>query len=274
MPKGKENWVLDQGKSGKCKSASDGPRLSSVSTAIRLLRAFDGNDVEIGVSDLAKRLGIAKSTAHRLASTLVSEGLLGQNAQSGRYRLGIGLFTLGSMVRLQFDLWSGARSLLTDLREATGENVRLALRDTENIVFLHDFESPQMVRLRSSTGQIKPAFCTAEGQCLIAHLGESELTNLLALPRQQRTPQTLTDETAIRERLEIVRQNGYAVEDEESEEGTRCIAAPVMQADGGIVASIGLAGPRLRMKKRLFPSLIPQVTSVANQISRQMGYHH
>ena len=175
--------MLDQGKSGKRKSASDGPRLSSVSTAIRLLRAFDGNDVEIGVSDLAKRLGIAKSTAHRLASTLVSEGLLGQNAQSGRYRLGIGLFTLGSMVRLQFDLWSGARSLLTDLREATGENVRLALRDAENIVFLHDFESPQMVRLRSSTGQIKPAFCTAEGQCLIAHLGESELTNLLALPR-------------------------------------------------------------------------------------------
>ena len=184
------------------------------------------------------------------------------------------MFTLGSMVRLQFDLWSGARSLLTDLREATGENVRLALRDAENIVFLHDFESPQMVRLRSSTGQIKPAFCTAEGQCLIAHLGESELTNLLALPRAQRTPQTLTDETAIRERLEMVRQNGYAVEDEESEEGTRCIAAPVMQADGGIVASIGLAGPRLRMKKRLFPSLIPQVISVAKQISRQMGYHH
>ena len=263
-----------QGTGGKRKSSTDGPRLSSVVTAIRLLRAFDGNDVEIGVSDLAKRLGIAKSTAHRLTSTLVSEGLLGPRAQTGRYRLGIGLFTLGSMVRLQFDLWSGARSLLTDLRKATGENVRLALRDAENIVFLHDFESPQMVRLRSSTGQIKPAFCTAEGQCLIAHLGESELANLLAIPRQQRTPQTLIDETAIRDRLEMVRQNGYAVEDEESEEGTRCIAAPVRQADGGIVASIGLAGPRLRMKKRLFPSLIPQVTSVANQISRQMGYHH
>ena len=266
--------MQDQGTGGKRKSSSDGPRLSSVATAIRLLRAFDGNDVEIGVSDLAKRLGIAKSTAHRLTSTLVSEGLLGQSAQTGRYRLGIGLFTLGSMVRLQFDLWSGARSLLTDLRKATGENVRLALRDAENIVFLHDFESPQMVRLRSSTGQIKPAFCTAEGQCLIAHIGESELASLLAIPRQQRTPQTLIDETAIRDRLEMVRQNGYAVEDEESEEGTRCIAAPVRQADGGIVASIGLAGPRLRMKKRLFPSLIPQVTSVANQISRQMGYHH
>ncbi|NBR40434.1 MAG: MarR family transcriptional regulator, partial [Alphaproteobacteria bacterium] len=76
--------MQDQGTGGKRKSSSDGPRLSSVATAIRLLRAFDGNDVEIGVSDLAKRLGIAKSTAHRLASTLVSEGLLGQSAQTGR----------------------------------------------------------------------------------------------------------------------------------------------------------------------------------------------
>jgi len=258
---------------GTPKKGQDGPRLSSVATAIRLLRAFDGSDIEIGVSELAKRLGIAKSTAHRLASTLVSEGLLGQNAETGRYRLGIGLFTLGSMVRLQFDLSSGARSLLTELREATGENVRLALRDAENIVFLHDFESPQMVRLKSSTGQIKPAFCTAEGMCLLASLGEAELADLLTMPRVQRTAKTLTGEAAIRQRLEEVWQNGYAVEDEESEEGTRCIAAPVQQADGRVVAAVGLAGPRLRMKKRLFPTLIPQLVSTAKQISRQMGYH-
>lgn len=263
---------MDMSKNGQ-KISQDGPRLSSVATAIRLLRAFDGNEIEIGVSDLAKRLGIAKSTAHRLASTLVSEGLLGQNSQTGRYRLGIGLFTLGSMVRLQFDLSSGARSLLTELRDVTGENVRLALRDSENIVFLHDFESPQMVRLRSSTGQIKPAFCTAEGMCLLANLDQRELKHILEIPRAERTAQTLTNEIDIRERLDEVRRLGYAVEDEESEEGTRCIAAPVQQVDGRVVAAVGLAGPRLRMKKRLFPTLIPQLLSTAKQISRQMGYH-
>jgi IclR family KDG regulon transcriptional repressor len=245
---------------GMPKTGQGGPRLSSVATAIRLLRAFDGNDLEIGVSELAKRLGIAKSTAHRLASTLVSEGLLGQNADTGRYRLGIGLFTLGSMVRLQFNLSSGARSLLTELRDA------------ENIVFLHDFESPHMVRLKSSTGQIKPAFCTAEGMCLLASLAEAELAALLKTPRVQRTEKTLVGEAEIRRSLDEVRKNGYAVEDEESEEGTRCIAAPVQQADGRVVAAVGLAGPRLRMKKRLFPTLIPQLLSTAKQISRQMGY--
>ena len=264
--------IMAMSKNGQ-KTSQDGPRLSSVATAIRLLRAFDGNEIEIGVSDLAKRLGIAKSTAHRLASTLVSEGLLGQNSQTGRYRLGIGLFTLGSMVRLQFDLSSGARSLLTELRDVTGENVRLALRDSENIVFLHDFESPQMVRLRSSTGQIKPAFCTAEGMCLLANLDQRELKHILEIPRAERTAQTLTNEIDIRERLDEVRRLGYAVEDEESEEGTRCIAAPVQQVDGRVVAAVGLAGPRLRMKKRLFPTLIPQLLSTAKQISRQMGYH-
>ena len=109
--------------------------------------------------------------------------------------------------------------------------------------------------------------------CLLASLDQRELTHILKIPRAERTTQTLTDEMDIRERLDEVRRLGYALEDEESEEGTRCIAAPVHQADGRVVASVGLAGPRLRMKKRLFPTLIPQLVSTAKQISSQMGFH-
>src|SRR6516164_10408238 len=101
-------------------------RLSSVATAIRLLKAFSEDEVEIGISALARRLGLAKSTVHRLAVTLVSEGLLEQNGENGRYQLGIALFRLGALVRRRMNVSNEARPYLYDLREKINESVHLA----------------------------------------------------------------------------------------------------------------------------------------------------
>jgi DNA-binding IclR family transcriptional regulator len=104
-------------------------RLSSVATAVRLLKAFSEQQVEIGISDLAKRLGVAKSTVHRLAVTLVAAGMLEQNSDSGKYRLGIALFRLGSLVRRRMTVSNEARPLLRELREKVNETVHLAVLD-------------------------------------------------------------------------------------------------------------------------------------------------
>src|SRR5262245_45972655 len=100
--------------------------LSSVSTAVRLLKAFSEEQVEIGISDLGKRLGVAKSTVHRLAVTLVAQGMLEQNPDTGKYRLGISLFRLGALVRHRMDVSIEARHLLRELREKANETVHLA----------------------------------------------------------------------------------------------------------------------------------------------------
>jgi DNA-binding IclR family transcriptional regulator len=143
-------------------------RLSSVATAVRLLKAFSEQQVEIGISDLAKRLGVAKSTVHRLAVTLVADGMLEQNSDSGKYRLGIALFRLGSLVRRRMTVSNEARPLLRELREKVNETVHLAVLDGHEIMYVYNLESTQAIRMRSDVGVRKPAYCTAEGQAILA----------------------------------------------------------------------------------------------------------
>jgi IclR family KDG regulon transcriptional repressor len=250
----------------------DSSRLSSVTTAIHLLKTFTKDEDELGISELAKRLGVAKSTVHRLATALLDEGLLQQNPENGRYRLGVGLFSLGSLVRARLDVTAESKHILNDLREKTQENVRLAVLERQSVVFLHDLESPQTLRLRSGTGQLRPAFCTAEGLCLLSGLREPELQKFMQYPRPQRTPKTTTDEDELRARIRSVKKRGYATEDEECDEGTRCIAAPIHNGEGRIVAAVGIAGPRVRIRKSQFPRMAPLVIEAAAQISERLGY--
>ncbi len=250
----------------------DSSRLSSVTTAIHLLKTFSEDDNELGISELAKRLGVAKSTVHRLAGTLLDEGLLQQNPENGRYRLGVGLFSLGSLVRARLDVTTESKHILNDLREQTQENVRLVVLERQSVVFLHDFESPQTLRLRSGTGQVRPAFCTAEGLCLLSGLREPELSQFMTFRRPQRTAKTVTDEDELRMRLKRVKRVGYAVEDEECDEGTRCIAAPIWNGEGRIIAAVGIAGPRVRIRKRQFPQLAPIAIEAGLQISERLGF--
>lgn len=250
----------------------DSSRLSSVTTAIHLLKTFTHENNELGISELAKRLGVAKSTVHRLAGTLLEEGLLQQNPENGRYSLGVGLFSLGSLVRARLDVTSESKHILNDLREQTQENVRLAVLERQSVIFLHDFESPQTLRLRSGTGQLRPAFCTAEGICLLSGLREPELVQFLTYPRPARTEKTQTDEDALRAAIRKVKRQGYAVEDEECDEGTRCIAAPIHNGEGRIVAAVGVAGPRVRIRKSEFSRIAPVVIEAAAQISERLGY--
>jgi len=247
-------------------------RLSSVTTAIHLLKTFTEEDETLGISELAKRLNVAKSTVHRLAGALLDEGMLQQNPENGRYSLGVGLFTLGSLVRSRLDVTIESKLVLNSLREKSQENVRLAVLERSSVVFLHDFESPQTLRLRSATGQLKPAFCTAEGMCLLAGLRAPQLEAFLQFPRPARTARTVTDEDEFLQRIRRVKRQGYAFEDEFCDEGTRCVAAPIYNAEGRMVAAVGVAGPRVRIKKSQVPKLAPVVIEAADEISQRMGY--
>jgi DNA-binding IclR family transcriptional regulator len=247
-------------------------RLSSVTTAIHLLKTFTEEDQNLGISELAKRLSVAKSTVHRLAGALLNEGLLQQDPETGRYGLGVGLFSLGSMVRSRLDVTIESKIILKNLREKTQENVRLAVLERQSVVYLHDFESPQTLCLRSATGQLKPAFCTAEGLCLLAGLRTAELDEFMTYPRKEREPNTLTTEADLRQAVRLVKRRGYAFEDEFCDAGTRCVAAPIYNAQGRLVAALGVAGPRLRIKKNAVPRLAPVVIEAAGEISQRMGY--
>ncbi len=252
-----------------------GPRrLSSVATAIAVLKAFSADEYEIGVSGLARRLGVAKSTVHRLARTLVSEGLLEQNPETEKYRLGIALFGLGALVRRRMNLSSEARQDLFALRQATGETVQLAILDHADIMYVYNLESTQAIRVNSDIGVRKPAFCTANGRAILAFQPDEVIGAAIARGLERRAPKTDVDPARLRKTLAEVRARGYATEDEESEAGMRAVAAPIRGAGGVIVGSVGVAGPVQRLTKDTLSKLAPQVIRTAEAISARLGYQY
>lgn len=253
-------------------SAPKGSRLSSVVAAVRVLKCFSEMEPEIGISSLAKRLGLAKSTVHRLSVTLTSEGLLEQNPETGRYRLGINLFVMGALVRRRLDVSNMAQPFLTVLRERTGETIHLAVLNETNIMYLYNLESREAIRMRSYIGTLKPAFCTCEGRAIVA-FGSNELINRVLLSNlTPRTPGTQVDPAKLLKIFAEVRKSGYAIDDEESEQGMRGIAAPLRDITGQVVASIGIGGPSQRLTLRKLRGLTPVLLSTAEAISTQLGY--
>ena len=247
-------------------------RLSSVAAAIALLKAFSEDEIDIGVSTLAKRLGMAKSTVHRLATTLVSEGMLEQNPENGKYRLGIALFGLGALVRRRMDVSTEAKPYLFDLRETTGETVHLAILDRTDIMYVYNLESMQAIRMRSDIGVRKPAYCTAEGLAMLAFQPGSLVDDIIARGLRPRTAKTNPDPQRLRKMLAAVRERGYAIEDEESEAGMRCVAAPVRNATRDVVGAVGVAGPVQRLPDDVLASFAPHVVRTAEAISVRLGY--
>ena len=254
-------------------AAAPKTRLSSVTTAIRLLKAFSDSDREIGISAMSKRLGVSKSTVHRVASTLLGEGLLEQNPETDRYRLGLTLFSLGTLVRRRMDISNEAKPFLSALREMTRENIHLAILRGAEVVYVYDIESSQAVRVKSHLGITKPAYCTAEGLAILAFKPRDQIDRILAGPLKPLTKNTETDPAKILERLTKIRHDGYALENEESELAMRCIAAPIWDADGDVVAAIGVAGPSQRLSTHAISKFAPRIKEAAVSVSARLGYH-
>lgn len=247
-------------------------RLSSVTSALRVLKVFADGESELGISSIAQRLGLAKSTVHRLAVTLAGEGFLEQNPQNGRYRLGLSLFSLGALVRQRMDVSNQAHSLLGALRDKTQETVHLAILNDTAIIYLYNMESAQAIGTRSYIGTRKPAFCTSEGRVLLAFNSPELVAPVLKEELVPRTPKTTTSVKALKQILEEVRHNGYAVDDEESEDGMRSIAAPIRDISGKAIAAVGLAGPIQRLTKKELRRLVPELMATALAVSERMGY--
>lgn len=247
-------------------------RLSSVANSIRLTKAFSENEFEMGISALAQKLGLAKSTVHRLATTLVEYDILEQNRENGKYRLGLALFELGTLVRRKMDVMSEAQGQIHALADLTGETVQLAILDHLSVLYIRIRESRQAVRLSSGLGSRAPAHCTSVGKALLAFQPPEVVRQVIEGGLKRYTEHTITEPPALLKELAEVRQKGYAVDDEEIEPGLRCVAAPIRDHSGQVVAAISVAAPVQRMTKKTVQATIPSVMASAEAISRRLGY--
>jgi DNA-binding IclR family transcriptional regulator len=260
------------GSVGPVRPASDRGKLDSVRNAARLLKQFSYRERELGVSELARRLGLGKSTAHRLVATLAAEHLLEQNRETGKYRLGLAIYDLGASVSAHFALHEAALPSMAQLRNTTGETVHLAVLDGREVVYIDRLDSPDSVRLFLEVGRRMWAHCTATGKVLLAHVPEDRLERLLAgWELKDRTPSTITDHHRLRDELRQVRRRGWAQNRHESEIGLLSVGAPVRNAMGDVVAAMSVAGPARRMDPAM-DRITMELLEAAAAGSRRMGY--
>ncbi|MDC3415872.1 IclR family transcriptional regulator [Aquibacillus salsiterrae] len=249
-----------------------GESVQSVNRALTILEILRKQPNGLGVTEISNQLGIAKSTSHRLLSSLMQHGFVQKDTSSGNYRLGLALLHLGSEVSKSFDVRRVALPFLNQLVTETGETAHLAIYDQGEIVYIDKLESPASLRMYSQIGGRAPAHCTGLGKAILSFQVEKEIDWLIENKGlKQFTPTTLTSKEALMKALTEVKRAGVAFDEEEHEKGIRCAAAPIFNHNNEVVAGISVAGPTTRISKAELTKLANQVKDVARQISRQMG---
>lgn len=216
-------------------------QLQSVLSALDLLDCFETSD-ELGVTEVARRLGVAKSTAYRLLSTLCARGLVQRIPDSGHYRLGLHLWELGQLVQDRVPLRHVALPLLEELRLRTGQTAHLSIADGPDVVFLERLQALSGIALFGERRRRMPLHTTSAGKVLAAFNPEVAQARLEAgFPAL--ASRTITSAEQWEASLADIRRRGFAASDSESLEGLASIAAPVVDASGLAVAAVSIAGP-------------------------------
>ena len=246
--------------------------VDAAAKALELLVTFSFNDRRLSLAALAARTGIPRATAFRLLSTLEGAGFVVK--ENGDYRLGIKCFVLGNVAAADLDLRQVAQPHLGALRDLTGETTHIAILDHWQVVYLERVPSLKPVGfMRSRAGAILPAYCTGLGKVLLANRPEEEVSAWVATQSFKAwTPHTITARKRLIEELRATRARGYAIDEQEHELGVRCVAAPVRNHQGEVVAAISVAGPTERMPRTLVGSdTAKAVVAAAQEISLHLG---
>ena len=249
------------------------PTVSSLDSGLRLLQALVDAGGPIGVTKLSAVLHMDKSMVHRILSTLKAGGYVFQDEDTRKYELGSELVALSGKVLRSGSLEALVRPSMRELRELTGETVHLARLLEDRAVYIGREDGIHLVTVTAHIGQREPLYCTATGKVLLAFLPDRELQAALArMTLVPHTPQTMTSKDALHTHLIQVRKQGFAMDDMEFHEGVRCLAAPVRDYNGAVLAALGISGPIMRMTTARVPELSQHVMRCAAEASARFGY--
>jgi IclR family KDG regulon transcriptional repressor len=248
--------------------------LSSVVKTLRVLEAFSADRQELSTIELSRMLGMDKSSVSRIVVTLQHHGYLNRNNLNGRYRLGAKLIDLGNQVLRrydQLDIGEIAAPFLRELSNLIREVVHLGILDNRDVVTLKKMDGGQIVTVDTKVGGRYPAYACALGKVLLAGLPPEDLSRLMNMgPLSSRTPRTIVEIQALTEEIALVRQRGYAYEDEESFLGICCVAAPIQSHDGEVLAALSATVPKQRSDVQRMKEIRRHVVEAGRRISEQI----
>jgi IclR family KDG regulon transcriptional repressor len=242
----------------------------AVERALTVLTCFTNQTPELTLTQISERIGINKSTVHRLLATLERQHFLERDLPTGVYRPGSRLLQLAYLALENNDLRRLASPFLKHLSDLHRENVNLAILDDTEVVYTEVIESPQRVKLAAVTGQRLPAFCTASGKAILAYLPEGTSQQVLDRGVPQYTQRTLSSPGIFFEDMHRTRERGFAISEQEYEDGINAIAAPIFNANHQPIASISVAGPAYRLSMERMVEIGPSVVDTANKIAQEV----
>lgn len=227
----------------------------------------------IGLSDLARQVGMPVSTAHRLLATLHSFGFVHFDPDRRRYTLGLRLFELSRQVSVVRKLSEVAIPVMQRLVEKTGETSLITVLDEGEMVYVERVNSPHPIQVRGFTGRRDPLYCTAMGKSLLAFQPEEEREAIVQrLQLKRLTPHTITNRDELRRELERTRERGYSLADEEHEPGIRTVAVPVLNERRRVIAALCITAPAFRASLEDLTHYVPALHEAAREIAIQLPH--
>lgn len=247
--------------------------IKTVERVLQILETFSLDKPEYTAYELAQKVGIPQSTIYRFLRILVRKGFLEQDQITKKFHLGIRVFELGSIVLKSMKLPKIALPFIEELSNKSGETVHLGILDGYEVVSIESIESQYSLRIANPIGKRCCLHSTGIGKAILAFLPDEKVLEVVknrGLPKF--TPNTITDIGTLRRELSLVRERGYAVDNQENELGIRCVAAPIRDYTGKVVASISISGPIIRITDEKIPEFAKLVIEVSSKISELLGY--
>jgi IclR family transcriptional regulator, KDG regulon repressor len=255
--------------------AKAGSTIKSLVKTLNLLKLFTPQRNVWTAEDMIAALGYHKSSVQRILATLETEGFLSKVApRRSEYRLGPDILFLGNVAEMSLDLRSVARPIMADLVHRARETCYLCVADQGQCLYVDKVECTQPIRIINQVGQRNPLHCTGVGKALMSGMADDAIDRLIeSCGLKAHTRNTITDRRRLKQEIEEVRRNGIALDDEELNVGVKCVAAPIRDSSGKVVAAISLSGPTQRFTPAAVGRFEKEVKEASLTISRALGFN-
>jgi DNA-binding IclR family transcriptional regulator len=248
-------------------------RIKVLNKTLRILELFNERGKELTVTEINDLLSFNKASTFRIIKNLEDAGYLEKDPDTLKYKLGLKIYYLGSLAEPNTTIRKIARPFLGNLNEQCGETVHLAVLHQGEALYLDKIEGKKTIRVITRKGTKLPAHCSGVGKTLLSALKEEALEEIIRERGLQRlTANTITDPKSLKAELEQIRKRGYAIDNEEIEEGLKCAAAPLHDSHGEVLAAISISAPSERFNKEM-STFISTVKRTAREISGHIRDH-
>jgi len=251
-------------------SNPENTKVKSLYKALQVLDCFNSGETELGVSEIANKLGIYKSSVHNMLSTYEQFGMVKKDPRTGKYQLGLKILELSHNMQQNNDLRHIAHPFLVDIASRTGETCHLAMRLDNHVIYIDTAQPGNALPARSVFGFTAPLYCTGIGKAILAYMNEDFIRAVMRKGYERFTSTTVSSDEALLEELAQIRARGYAIDRMEHEYGIMCIGMPIFGGEREPIAAISLTGPSLRFTEETIPRLAENLQQVVAGVTRNL----